>query len=86
MSNRSINEILEAGFAPLQGESVEMWEALREARDVLVDIQALVDTQAEDEGIWFVADTGPEAYLQAALRKLHATIEERALLKKWGEE
>lgn len=35
----------------------------------------LVNAQAEDEGLWFVAQTAPEAYLQAALRTLHAVIE-----------
>lgn len=39
------------------------------------DLIALVNQQAEDEGLWFVAQTAPEAYLQAALRKLHAAIE-----------
>ena len=31
--------------------------------------------QAEDEGLWFVAKTAPEAYLQQALRRLHAAVE-----------
>ena len=38
----------------------------------------LVNEQAEDEGLWFVAVTAPEAYLQQELRRLHAAIE-RAL-------
>lgn len=40
-------------------------------------LQGLVNKQAEDEGLWFVAETVPEAYLQRALRKLHAVIEGR---------
>ena len=39
-------------------------------------IQALVDEQAEDEGLWYDAETVAEAYAQAALRRLHAVIEE----------
>ena len=39
-------------------------------------IRALVNEQAEDEGLWFVAATAPEAYLQQELRRLHAAIEE----------
>lgn len=39
-------------------------------------LRELVDSQAEDEGLWFVARTAPEAYLQQELRKLHALIEE----------
>ena len=31
--------------------------------------------QAEDEGLWFEAETAPEAYLQQELRRLHAVIE-----------
>jgi len=38
----------------------------------------LVDEQAEDEGLWFVAQTAPEAYLQQELRRLHAAIENEA--------
>lgn len=37
--------------------------------------QALVDRQAEDEGLWFPNGTASEAYLQQELRKLHAAIE-----------
>jgi hypothetical protein len=36
---------------------------------------ALVDAQAEDEGLWFFAETAAEAYLQAALRDLHEAVE-----------
>ena len=35
----------------------------------------LVHEQPEDEGLWFIAQTAPEAYLQHELRKLHAAIE-----------
>ena len=38
-------------------------------------LQAIVDEQAEDEGLWFVAETAPEAYLQQELRRLHAAID-----------
>jgi hypothetical protein len=41
----------------------------------LAAIRELVNKQAEDEGLWFVAATGPEAYLQQELSKLHAVIE-----------
>jgi hypothetical protein len=36
----------------------------------------LVAKQAEDDGLWFIAEHASEAYLQEALRKLHAAIEE----------
>ena len=35
----------------------------------------LVEKQANDEGLWFIAETAPEAYLQKALRELHSVIE-----------
>jgi hypothetical protein len=38
-------------------------------------VRAIVDEQAEDEGLWFVAETAAEAYLQQELRRLHAAIE-----------
>jgi hypothetical protein len=38
-------------------------------------IKAIVDEQADDEGLWFRAETAAEAYVQAALRRLHAAIE-----------
>lgn len=39
-------------------------------------IQKVVDKQAEDEGLWGIAETAPGAYLQQELRKLHRVIEE----------
>lgn len=39
--------------------------------------------QAKDESLWFHASTSPEAYLQRALRRLHAAIEgDRVLVAK----
>jgi hypothetical protein len=35
----------------------------------------IADQQAEDDGLWFVAETAAEAYLQQELRRLHAAIE-----------
>jgi hypothetical protein len=39
-------------------------------------IKELVEEQAEDEGLWFYAETAPEAYLQHELGRLHELIEE----------
>ena len=55
----------------LRLEWLETW------RDSLL---ALVDEQAEDEGLWFIALTAPEAYLQQELRRLHARIERRTVV------
>lgn len=43
--------------------------------DVLAELRSLVKMQAEDEGLWFVAQTAPEAYLQQELRRLHQAVE-----------
>lgn len=51
---------------------------LKDNKDSAMDeakIKALVETQANDDGLWFKAETAPEAYLQQELRKLHAVIE-----------
>jgi hypothetical protein len=39
------------------------------------ELMAIVNEQAEDEGLWFINSLCSEAYLQAALRRLHAAIE-----------
>ena len=35
----------------------------------------LINHQAMDEGLWFIAETASEAYLQQELRKLHSAAE-----------
>jgi hypothetical protein len=56
--------------------STEAQALLREAAERLSRLLAIVDAQAEDEGLWFIVSTAPEAYLQQELRRLHAAIEE----------
>ena len=56
-----------------EAEAMRRKAELCEAR--LARTRALVDEQAEDEGLWFVAETAAEAYLQEALRRLHAEVE-----------
>jgi len=38
-------------------------------------VRAAANAQAEDDGLWFMAQTAPEAYLQRALRFLHSIVE-----------
>ena len=38
----------------------------------------MVRAQAKDGGLWFDATLAPEAYLQTALRRLHAAVEKDA--------
>lgn len=42
-------------------------------------IQAVVDEQAEDDGLWFHAQYITEDHLQRELRRLHRVIERAAL-------
>jgi len=57
------------------------YEAARmDSNEELVAVRGLVEQQANDEGLWFVAHTAPEAYLQQELRKLHALCEALARL------
>lgn len=47
-------------------------QALRQG---IARMRQVVDRQAEDDGLWFVAERVTEAYLQEALRALHSAIE-----------
>ena len=42
----------------------------------IIELKLMIEQQADDIGLWFVAETGSEAYLQQELRKLHALCEE----------
>ncbi len=57
----------------------EDWQAIarkyRGCCDRMRDVSLIVKQQAEDDGIWFEAQTAPEAYLQQELRRLHSAIE-----------
>ncbi len=37
-------------------------------------LKKLAEAQATDAGLWFMAKTAPEAYLQEALRRLHQAV------------
>jgi hypothetical protein len=50
--------------------------AMTTDRDLLMRIQAVVNEQAEDDGLWFINVSITEAYLQQELRKLHEVIEQ----------
>lgn len=48
------------------------------------ELMAIVNEQAEDDGLWFLNPLCSEAYLQAALRRLHAAIEAYAMTSQNG--
>ena len=66
--NKLAEKLIEMHTKSLQSE-------LKEAEAHNKRLLDFTNKQAEDEGLWFQAETAPEAYLQAGLRKLHAFIE-----------
>lgn len=44
-------------------------------RAFIQKLKTIVKHQAEDEDLWFKAQTAPEVYLQQELRRLHRAIE-----------
>ena len=75
-------------FVPYEGFGMARREAERKHQAAITALRAalaepqepdiaqqVVSEQAEDEGLWFVAVTASEAYLQQALRRLHAAVE-----------
>jgi len=52
-------------------------QELQTLKDAVSGLLIIVDIQAEDNGVWFRADTAPEGYLQNELRRLHAFIEDK---------
>jgi hypothetical protein len=50
-------------------------ERVKVLEEAQAKIRAMIDAMAEDDGLWFVAETAAEAYLQQELRKLCALIE-----------
>ncbi len=59
----------------LKADVLPYIDVVVEAARLVADLRAIVDEQAKDEGLWFVALTATEAYLQQELRRLHAVIE-----------
>ena len=60
---------------PYSTDASKAIDALRASLAQPNPAQQIVDEQAEDEGLWFRAQTAAEAYLQQELRRLHAAVE-----------
>lgn len=58
-------------------KNIEYWtqKQMNEAPQLVIE-------QAEDDGLWFEAQTASEAYLQTALRALHEAVERDSQTKK----
>ena len=54
---------------------MKLSEKLKQLENYIIGLNKLVAEQAEDDGLWFIAQTASEAYLQQELRKLHRAIE-----------
>jgi hypothetical protein len=59
----------------LESQRASAFYQLQQAQARVKAVGTLVDAQAEDEGLWFVAATAPEVYLQQELRRLHVAVE-----------
>ena len=53
----------------------ELNAEIKELKSDAAIVRACVDEQAENKGLWFNAQTAPEAYLMRELRLLHRVIE-----------
>ena len=64
------------GCAHYLGKADECeFKGLEQGITISVELKQLVDEQANDEGLWCETKYASEAYLQLALRQLHAAIE-----------
>lgn len=66
---------LKAALDAEETAAPDLLKALKRAEDCAYALRIVINTQADDEGLWFVASTAPEGYLQQELRRLHAVIE-----------
>lgn len=65
-----------------QGKMLEeAAKQIGETRNYRQRVQAVVAEQAEDEALWVRAQTAVEAYLQQALRRLHAVCENDTMMQ-----
>ncbi len=62
----------------IEVDSVVLERMLAEEKARWEAILEVVDEQANDESLWFVATTIQEAYFQQELRRLHGVIEYEA--------
>ncbi len=69
------NKQLQAELKRAKEALVEYGRHLDEYNKSALAILALVNNQAKDEGLWFIAKFATEAYFQQELRRLHVAIE-----------
>lgn len=69
------HEWLAPGLALAHKDRATLLSLLREERARAAAMHAVVDEQAEDEGLWFQPTTITEDILQKALRRLHEAAE-----------
>ena len=80
---RAFEQAWEDNTTGWSGFAWDIWQSATAEADakylpVIEKLVAIVNQQAEDEGLWFVAQYASEGYLQKELRLLHAAIEELA--------
>lgn len=72
---RSPEELQQERIDEIQKEK-HLRNEIERLRARLEELKDAVHDQAEDYGLWLIAATAPEAYLQRALRYLHALVEQ----------
>jgi hypothetical protein len=72
-ANDASNKLIQISHLRAQLTAAQAINAQRDAR--LVRAEQVAADQANDDGLWFIATSATEAYLQQELRKLHAAIE-----------
>ena len=70
LDERSRRQRFDDRRVPVGGGVIDM-----KPNEPLKIIHALVSEQAKDEGLWFIAETAPEGYLQKHLRHLHELVD-----------
>lgn len=66
----------EAAAANFRTEAAGIIAAMDQLQMRWAAVRSLVAEQTEDKGLWFVARTAAEGYLQQELRRLHSAVEE----------
>lgn len=66
---------LDNGMVVSEADAKLICEALRATNDALGRLREVSARMAEDDGLWFMAESAAEAYVQQELRKLCVLIE-----------
>jgi len=75
MSDQDVERMANMPEMTIEDQCRLLSKKVKQLEDRIDKIQAKVDEQANDEGLWFNHKYITEDYLQCALRELHAVVE-----------